>query len=273
MPMPELPEVETICNNIKSCIIGNKFTDIVLFSSRLRKEIPANFVKKLINQSIIKIWRRAKYIIIALSSGDCLVIHLGMTGNLYFMDHYPGERKHVHVVFSLEQGGYLIYRDPRKFGLIDLMVASELDILFKSLGPEPLSADFHCNYLANILKAKKSPIKNIIMDARIVVGIGNIYASEILYRSRISPLRSGNMLTIEEIEYLIENTHIVLAEAIAAGGSTISDYRNAYQAPGYFQHKFLVYGKAGENCSLCKNPIVRTVQAGRSSFYCSICQT
>lgn len=271
--MPELPEVETVCRGIRDSLINNKFTEILIRKNKLRYNIPSNLCDLIVNQQIVDIGRRAKYIIIKLVNNYNLIIHLGMSGRFTIEDCDYELQKHDHLIFKTADKFY-VYNDIRRFGLIDLIRDEELSThkYFINLAPEPFSEEFNFNYLKAKLKRKNIPIKVAIMDNNIAVGVGNIYASESLFLSKINPLRPAKDLNDSEIKLLINNILITLQKAIDAGGSSLKDYKKSDGTLGYFQHQFAVYNQDGKNCKQCDELIIKIKQAGRSSFYCPQCQ-
>jgi formamidopyrimidine-DNA glycosylase len=272
--MPELPEVETICNELRSHVINKHVKDLNrLTAHNLRRPIPLN-IKAVIGASIVSIVRRAKYIQVSLSNDLVLIMHLGMSGKILLKNFEYIPQKHDHLMIDFNDGQKLIYHDPRRFGLVDLIRQDELTAysLFKNLGIEPFSKDFTSSYLANLLSGKKKPIKLAIMDNANIVGVGNIYASESLFLAKVSPTRVASSLTGEEVKLLHKNILYILDESIKKGGSTLKDYANVNGEKGYFQNSFKVYGRDKNPCAVCKIPIEKITQGGRSSFYCSSCQ-
>lgn len=272
--MPELPEVETICNELRSHVINKNIQDLNrLTVHNLRRPIPAN-IKAVIGASIVNIVRRAKYIQVFLSNDFVLIMHLGMSGKILLKNLQYIPQKHDHLMFDFNDGKKLIYHDPRRFGLVDLIRKEELAEypLFKNLGIEPFSEDFTSSYLADLFRDKKKPIKLAIMDNANIVGVGNIYASESLFLSKVSPIRVASSLTGEEIKLLHKNILYILDESIKKGGSTLKDYANVNGEKGYFQNSFKVYGRDKQPCAICDIPIEKITQGGRSSFYCQSCQ-
>jgi formamidopyrimidine-DNA glycosylase len=259
--MPELPEVETAKNKITPHILGKKI--IAVSRNRAGLRLPF-FTEDLVDKTITKITRRSKYILVHFDE-DFLLLHLGMSGNLYATSEYV-PKKHDHLLLHFDDCE-LVLNDPRRFGLaLYYRLPDECELL-TSLGIEPLTDEFDVNYLHQLLQASQKPIKNLIMDSHKIVGIGNIYAAESLYLSGISPIRAANSLTKTDCKKLAANIKKVLLSAIASGGSSIRDYEG-----GYFQHHFAVYGKENQPCEACNSSIVRIIQAGRSSFYCKQCQ-
>ncbi|MBL0941802.1 MAG: bifunctional DNA-formamidopyrimidine glycosylase/DNA-(apurinic or apyrimidinic site) lyase [Alphaproteobacteria bacterium] len=278
--MPELPEVETVCRGLRSLLVGNTFKHVKKFRPNLRIPFPENFEALLEGRSIKKIERRAKYIQIFLDSKQVLLIHLGMSGRLLMQDNKQFNQEaphtHDHVIFHLSSGDWVRYRDPRRFGLMDLCHEDVLTShrLFRHLGPEPLESLFDAERLSRALKGKKTSIKVALLDQRLVVGIGNIYVNEALFRSGISPLRNAGSLSRVEVATLLPILKEILEEAISAGGSTLRDHIQPNGKLGYFQYKFKIYGRENKACLNCGNAhlVKRIVQVGRSTFYCLNCQ-
>ncbi|MYE36254.1 MAG: bifunctional DNA-formamidopyrimidine glycosylase/DNA-(apurinic or apyrimidinic site) lyase, partial [Rhodobacteraceae bacterium] len=244
---------------------------------------PESFEKNLINQTITTIARRGKYLILEVSNGHCLIVHLGMTGSfaIFSTNGFPKydhsrRDKHDHVVFHLGNGTVIAYNDPRKFGMMDLIPESKLSIYppLKTLGVEPLGNGFDEKYLKYHLDRRSSPVKNFLLDQKVIAGIGNIYASEALWRAGISPRRKANRISQKKASLLVKAIRDVLNDAIKSGGSTLRNYRSVAGNLGYFQHQFCVYDQEGEPCSNenCDGQINRIVQTGRSTFYCPSCQ-
>jgi formamidopyrimidine-DNA glycosylase len=286
--MPELPEVETVRRGLAPFIEGAVIESVTLNRPDLRFPFPEGFVSGLTGQTITHLGRRAKYLIATLSGGGVWLSHLGMTGAFLVAERNidepsrlnPGDGtgKHVHVVATLihpSRGRVsLSYSDPRRFGFMDLFGPGADNPFTDSLGPEPLGNDLSAPYLAQRLENKKGPIKTVLLDQRVIAGLGNIYVCEALYMSGIDPRRAGGTLRAGEIEHLVAAIRQVLAAAIAAGGSTLKDFAKADGQPGYFQHSFAVYGHEGDPCPRpgCGGTIKRIVQAGRSTFFCPACQ-
>jgi formamidopyrimidine-DNA glycosylase len=288
--VPELPEVETVRIGLAPVLEGHRLTKVETRRGGLRVPFPRNFAGRLTGKRVNTLRRRAKYLLAELDNGETLVIHLGMSGRMavyaeggvrklgqYVYDAAPegaGSGKHDHVVFETDAPARIVFTDPRRFGLMTLVPTDTLDEdkLFEGLGVEPLSNHFHADYLAAVLKGKKTPIKSALLDQRVIAGIGNIYACEALFRARISPKRLAGKVRAAEIPMLADAIKTVLREAIAAGGSSLRDYRQADGNLGNFQHRFQVYDREGEPCPSCQGTIKRIVQAGRSTFYCPKCQ-
>ena len=298
MAMPELPEVETVMRGLTPVLVGRCITDVNLRRSGLRFPFPANFATRLKGRQVLGLRRRAKYILVNLDDGHCLLVHLGMTGRFtvrgnsshpqnlgefYFEPGaaYTGFGPHDHVVITLDNGVQVVYTDHRRFGVMDLLHEDELAShrLLKDIGVEPLGNEFSGEYLARAFNKKSAPLKAALLDQEIIAGLGNIYVSEVLYRSRLSPRRKAGTLVRKKshdirLDDLVRHIRDVLNEAIAAGGSTLRDFSAADGSEGAFQRCFAVYDRAGEKCQTpgCRGTIRRIVQSGRSTFYCSSCQ-
>ena len=282
--MPELPEVETVRAGLLPVMEGQLITLARVNRPDLRFPLPDRMAERLSGQRVEGLRRRSKYILADLSSRETLLVHLGMSGRMLvsgttlgaFHHEHPAPAKHDHVVFDMENGARVTFNDARRFGAMDLMptdLAGE-HWLLKDLGPEPLGNEFHADDLAKRLSGRAMPIKAALLDQRIVAGLGNIYVSEALFRARIDPRRAAGDLSANEIAELVPVVRTVLDEAIAAGGSSLRDYRQADGELGYFQHSFRVYDREGDPCpaSGCAGTIHRIVQSGRSSFFCPLCQ-
>jgi formamidopyrimidine-DNA glycosylase len=273
--MPELPEVEVIMRGITPHIQDKTFSQISWSNHKLRLPIPRKKLQSLIEGTkITEVARRAKYLIISVNNGAMLVIHLGMTGNLGIFPKTQKKAKHDHLCFLMEDGMELRYNDTRRFGSIQVFGKNDVkrDNFFGSLGPEPFWDDFSASYLMKKAKGRQQPIKNFLMDSRVVVGIGNIYANEILFATGFRPTRAIGRLTSKNWAEIIKKTRTILTDAISAGGSTISDFVNSSGEKGYFQLSLKVYGHKGEKCPQCGNIIEKIVMAGRATFFCGKCQ-
>jgi formamidopyrimidine-DNA glycosylase len=280
--MPELPEVETVRRGLAPALEGRRIVRAEARRPDLRFPLPENFANRLTGRTIRHLARRAKYLVAELDANEALIMHLGMTGRFTVSGaptagyvHDPGEdSRHDHVVFHMEGGERVVFNDPRRFGSMDLWPMSGIDAYpaFADLGPEPMSNRFSGAYLREVLKTRKTPIKSALLDQSIVAGLGNIYVCEALYRAGVSPSRLAGSISGPRLERLAAEVRVVIAEAIEAGGSSISDFAAADGSLGYFQHKFKVYDREGEPCGACGRVITRLVQAGRSSFYCKKCQ-
>lgn len=282
--MPELPEVETVLRGLAPVLEGRTIVKAKVNRPDLRWPFPENMAGRISGQKISKLWRRSKYILADLSSGESLLIHLGMSGRILisgdplgtFVHDHPAAQKHDHVVFDIDNGARVTFNDPRRFGAMDLLSTDGADHhpLLRDIGPEPLSNAFNETYLIERLKGKKSAIKSVLLDQKIVAGLGNIYVCEALYRAGISPKRLAGKTAEKRLAALVPIIRQVLDEAINAGGSSLRDFRQADGELGYFQHSFNVYGREGLHCVSdgCDHAVQRIVQSGRSSFYCKNCQ-
>ena len=274
--MPELPEVQTVVNGIKSKINKHKILRFKKYISKLRYPIQKNLSSKVESSTVTTVFRRAKYIIINLSNNRSLVIHLGMSGRIIIVKNNKKKFKHTHFSILFNKNLVFQFIDPRRFGYIFVTETASLERhrFFVNLGVEPLIGQFNDRYLLNVTKNKKSPIKNIIMNQKYIVGVGNIYASEALFMSGIHPSRLGKDITKRDSEKLVRAIKSVLKKSIKLGGSSINDHTMVSGKMGYFQNKLYVYGREGSKCvkRSCQSPIIRIVIAQRSSFYCSECQ-
>lgn len=272
--MPELPEVETVCRGLSLALLGKKFAKVEQRRKALRFPLPARLPMRLKNRTIEALTRRAKYILIDLDDGQTLILHLGMSGRMTINPEHSD--RHDHLLFEMQDGTRAVFNDPRRFGMADLCATPLLHQhrLFAHLGPEPLSSAFSTGYLAKALAHKKADIKTAIMNQKIVVGVGNIYASESLWLAGIHPERQSGDLATHEIKNLCAAIKKTLRKAIAAGGSSLRDYVQTDGKLGYFQHQWAVYDRQGQNCRKCKKAatIQKTTQAGRSTYYCNRCQ-
>ena len=274
--MPELPEVQTVVNGIKCKINKHKILRFKKYISKLRYPIQKNLSSKVESSTVTTVFRRAKYIIINLSNNRSLVIHLGMSGMIIIVKNNKKKFKHTHFSILFDKNLVFQFIDPRRFGYIFVTETASLERhrFFVNLGVEPLIRQFNDRYLLNVTKNKKSPIKNIIMNQKYIVGVGNIYASEALFMSGIHPFRLGKDITKRDCVKLVRAIKSVLKQSIKLGGSSINDHTMVSGKMGYFQNKLYVYGREGSKCvkRSCQSPIIRIVIAQRSSFYCSECQ-
>jgi formamidopyrimidine-DNA glycosylase len=294
--MPELPEVETVMRGLRPVLEGRRIATVTLRREGLRFPFPAGFAARLAGKRVLGLGRRAKYILVSIEGGDCLLVHLGMTGRFTvlakagaarnlgkFYDEEPagddGNGPHDHVVFSLEDGTRIVYTDPRRFGMMDLFAESgtENHRLLKNIGVEPLGNGLNADYLAARFRGKAAPLKAALLDQTIIAGLGNIYVCEALHRARLSPKRKAGTLVRRgrgdpRLEDLVRHIRDILGEAIAAGGSTLRDFAHTDGAGGAYQQQFSVYDRHGEACGTCGAIVKRLVQSGRSTFYCSACQ-
>jgi formamidopyrimidine-DNA glycosylase len=292
--MPELPEVETVRRGLEPAMQHARFVGVDVNRGDLRWPLPPDFAQRLRGKTVTGIGRRAKYLLIELSSDDVLLVHLGMSGSIrVFRDaagealgryyHRPAPRAaHDHVVFHMSSGAIVTFNDPRRFGSMKLVARRELNAepLLARLGPEPLGNAFDAAVLAAACTGRKTSLKAALSDQRVVAGLGNIYVCEALHRARLSPKRRAATLAdrngapTERAARLVAGIQAVLEEAISAGGSTLRNHKLTDGALGMFQHNFRVYDRAGGKCPTtgCRGVIKRIVQNGRSTFYCPVCQ-
>jgi formamidopyrimidine-DNA glycosylase len=292
--MPELPEVETVRRGLEPAMEGARFVHVETRRGDLRKPFPKDFSKRLEGATVTGLGRRAKYLLADLSTGDVLVMHLGMSGSFRVGGadsevspgdfHHPrsDDRAHDHVVFWMSSGKRIVFNDPRRFGLMLLVPRPELEShpLMREVGPEPLGNAFDAGLLARACQGSRRDLKAALMDQGTVAGLGNIYVCEALHRARLSPKRVAATLATkaglphERAELLVDAIKTVLMDAIRAGGSSLRDHRQTTGELGYFQHHFRVYDREGESCVMpgCKGRVKRITQAGRSTFYCPVCQ-
>ena len=270
--MPELPEVETTRRGIEKHLLGKTVTDVVVRQRQLRWPIPKTLARHIKGQKINSVTRRAKYLLIHFDCGT-LMIHLGMSGSLRVLAKDTPAEKHDHFDLVLSSGKCLRLRDPRRFGSILWTDNWQQHDLIKELGPEPLGNDFNADYLYARSRKRKVAVKNFIMNSHIVVGVGNIYASEALFRAGVRPTRLAGKITRAEAEKLVEVIKAVLKEAIKQGGTTLRDFTASDGKPGYFKQQLAVYGREGEPCLHCKTIIKQITIGQRASYYCPKCQT
>ncbi len=272
--MPELPEVETIRRCLNPLTVGRKITAVRVYDKRLRWPVqPARLKKWLIGSRFLGLERRGKYLLWRLSNDARLLVHLGMSGRLCCTPVKADREPHTHVVVTLDNGHELRYRDPRRFGCILLRRPGDIEFaMLNRLGVEPLSGDFTADYLRSHAGNSIRSIKAVLLDGRVTVGIGNIYASETLFHAGIAPTRSAASLSMDEWRAMRDAAVQVLQQAIDKGGTTLQDYRNGLGEPGFFQIELAVYGRENEPCTRCGQAICRVVQQGRSTFYCAFCQ-
>ena len=282
--MPELPEVETVRRGLAPSMQDATIVKVQVNRPDLRWPFPKNMAARLSGARVTALRRRSKYILADLSTGETLLIHLGMSGRMtvsgdplgQFVHDHPRAEKHDHVVFDMSNGARITFNDPRRFGAMDLRSTRDIDThpLLAKLGPEPLGNDFHEDGLVSRLEGRNTPIKSALLDQRIVAGLGNIYVCEALFRAGISPRRKAGTLAQRRVRSLVPIIRTVLQEAIQSGGSSLRDFRQANGELGYFQHSFDVYGRENAPCRRdgCTGTIARITQSGRSSFYCPLCQ-
>jgi len=267
--MPELPEVETTCRGIAPLIQGKTISAVIVRQPRLRWEIPP--LDHLVGEHIREVSRRAKYLLLSFDRGT-LIIHLGMSGSLRFLPVSAPPDKHDH--FEMQFGQHALrLRDPRRFGAVLWSQGSPMEHeLIRSLGPEPLSEAFHVDYLYQQARRRRIPIKQLLMTGSVVVGVGNIYATESLFLAGIRPGRACNRISRNRLETLVEQVKKVLARAIAQGGTTLRDFQHEDGRPGYFQQELHVYGREGEACTTCGSTIKSKQIGQRTSAWCPGCQ-
>lgn len=272
--MPELPEVETVCRGMRDELLGKKVVSLWKSDKNLRFPLNIEDASGIIGQKITYIKRRAKYIIIGFKNKNSLIIHLGMTGQISFEKENLNIKKHDHFYIEFFDKFYMKFHDARRFGFViyDQTANIYKHRLLKDLAPEPLIEYFNSEYLFTLLKSSNKAIKEAIMNNRIVVGVGNIYASESLFRANIHPEIKAKNITRHQMEKLVSSIKDVLQEAIDAGGSSINDYVKSNGELGYFQLNFNVYNRENLPCKICENKIIKIKQAGRSSYFCPNCQ-
>jgi formamidopyrimidine-DNA glycosylase len=286
--MPELPEVETVRRGLAPVMEDARFARVEVRRGDLRWPLPKDFAKRLTGATVTGLGRRAKYLLADLSTGDVLIMHLGMSGSFRIEGDIAGKfhhdrsklAAHDHIVFHMSNGAVITFNDPRRFGSMKLVARAKLDTepQLTGLGPEPLGNEFDAAMLARAFAGKKTSLKAALLDQRIVAGLGNIYVCEALYRAHLSPKRLASTIADrhgqpnERAVALVEAIKAVLHDAIKAGGSSLRDHRQADGSLGYFQHSFCVYDREGEPCPDGTGTIKRIVQNGRSTFYCPGCQ-
>ncbi|OCX63405.1 DNA-formamidopyrimidine glycosylase [Thioclava sp. SK-1] len=280
--MPELPEVETVRRGLLPAMEGKVIMRADINRPDLRWPLPSRMKERLEGARVRQLRRRSKYILADLDSGESLLVHLGMSGRMlvsgvavgdFHLDH-PAAQKHDHVVLHMEGGGRVTFNDARRFGAMDLVRTDReaAHWLLQGIGPEPFGNNFDEDYLVNAVKNRASPIKTVLLDQKVVAGLGNIYVSEVLFRAGIDPRRQAKRISAARLARLVPIVRDVLSEAISAGGSSLRDHRQADGELGYFQHVFRVYDRESTPCATCATPIKRIVQSGRSSFFCPTCQ-
>ncbi|TQS71482.1 bifunctional DNA-formamidopyrimidine glycosylase/DNA-(apurinic or apyrimidinic site) lyase [Rhodobacteraceae bacterium] len=281
--MPELPEVETVRRGLLPAMEGRRIIRAQINRPDLRWPLPERMQARLEGATIRQLRRRSKYILADLDTNETLLIHLGMSGRMLvsgaplgvFHQTHPAPQKHDHIVLDMQDGARVTFNDARRFGAMDLMASTDQDVhwLLSKIGPEPFGNTFDAPYLVEAVRRRASPIKTILLDQRVVAGLGNIYVCEVLFRAGIDPRRQGRRIAADRIAPMVGIIRDVLSEAIEAGGSSLRDHRQTDGELGYFQHAFAVYDRAGEPCRNCGQKLQRIVQSGRSSFYCPDCQS
>jgi len=270
--MPELPEVETSRRGIEPHIVNATIARVIIRERRLRWPVARTVDRNLPGATVTSVGRRAKYLLINTNTGTA-ILHLGMSGSVCILDHGTPAGVHDHVDFEFDTGLLLRFRDPRRFGSLHWSRAPLSHRLLRSLGPEPLGQEFDGNYLWRTSRGRKVSAKQFIMNAQVVVGVGNIYASESLYLAGISPRRAAGRIALRRYVMLAESIRSVLTKAIRAGGTTLRDFYGGDGEAGYFKHELQVYDREDEPCYRCKSPITAIVQGQRRTYYCKRCQT
>ena len=269
--MPELPEVETSRRGIEPYLVGEQIDEVIIRQRSLRWPISQDIDKRLPGSTITSVDRRAKYLLITTNSGTA-ILHLGMSGSVIIVDADTPAAVHDHVDIVLRSGKSLRFRDPRRFGSLHWSQDASQHWLLNKLGPEPLNEEFSADYLWARSRGRKVAVKQFIMNAGVVVGVGNIYASESLFLAGIHPRRAAGRIALGRYELLVTTIKEVLEKAIRAGGTTLRDFYGGDGEAGYFQQELEVYGRDGEPCSRCERPISLVVIGQRSTFYCKDCQ-
>ena len=270
--MPELPEVETTRRGIEPHVLGARITEVIVRRRDLRQPVSSD-IAGIEGHRVVRIWRRSKYLLLEIDDSSTLLVHLGMSGSLRVLP--PGDvwKTHDHIGISMGKDKQLRFHDPRRFGLV-LRIRGNPDThsLLESLGPEPLEEDFTPTHLKSACVNRSSTIKTAIMDARVVVGVGNIYASEALFRAGIRPDTPARRVSSSRLGKLVIAIRSVLSDAILEGGTTLRDFLNSDGKPGYFKQHLFVYDRKGESCRVCNSTVCHTVMAQRSTYWCPRCQ-
>ena len=269
--MPELPEVETTRLGLVARVVGRRIRDVVVRETRLRWPVPRDFASRVRGARVRDIRRRGKYLLFDLGDGH-LLVHLGMSGNLTVVPGDRPVRRHDHVDLALDSGEVVRLNDPRRFGAMLWVRDPARHALLDGLGIEPFDESFGGEYLHRVSRGKRAPVKAFLMDARVVTGIGNIYANESLFAARIHPSRPAGRVSLERYGRLAAEARATLSRALAAGGSTLRDFVGSDGEPGHFQLEYAVYGREGEPCPACGRALRATRHAGRATFYCGSCQ-
>jgi formamidopyrimidine-DNA glycosylase len=273
--MPELPEVETVCRGMAPVLVGQRLTRAEARRADLRVPFPPDLAQRLVGARVTAVTRRAKYAQIHTDRDDVMLLHLGMSGRVILsaISDAPFD-KHDHLVLETAAGGRLVLNDARRFGMVDLVGAANLAAhpWLAALGPEPLGPALTPAFLMRSFHGKTSPVKSVLLDQRVIAGLGNIYVCEALFKAGISPLRAAGTISRAKLARLAEAIRTVLERAIEVGGSSLRDYVQVDGELGYFQHEWTVYGREGAPCRRCGRIIGRTVQSGRSTFFCGACQ-
>ena len=271
--MPELPEVETTRRGVEPHVVARRVVALRIHEARLRWPVAPELARRVRGAAIEAAERRAKYLLFRLDGDRTLLVHLGMSGNLRVLPSDTPRRKHDHFDLELDSGATLRFNDPRRFGSLHLIDGDPQEHpLLRTLGPEPLEPAFDAEHLWRRTRRRRVAVKQLIMNAQVVVGVGNIYASETLFRARIRPGRAAGSLKRGEVAALVAAIKEILAMAVNVGGTTLRDYVGADGTPGYFRQKLFVYERAGEPCRVCQVPVRQRVQGQRSTYWCSRCQ-
>jgi len=270
--MPELPEVETTRRGIEPHVAGVRVSEVIVRRRDLRQPVSKN-LPAIAGRRVLSVWRRAKYLLVDLDDGGTVLIHLGMSGSLRVVLPDAAWKTHDHLAITMKNGTQLRFHDPRRFGLVLLLRGSPLDHpLLANLGPEPLDGDFTVTHLAAACAKRAIAIKLVIMDSKVVVGVGNIYASEALFRAGIRPQTPAKRVSKTRLEKLVVAIRGVLTESIEVGGTTLRDFLHSDSEPGYFKQRLFVYGREGEPCRICGTAIRHTEQGQRATYQCPKCQ-
>jgi formamidopyrimidine-DNA glycosylase len=270
--MPELPEVESTRRGIQRAAAGKRIRELRIYDHRLRWPVDAHMPTQLAGQRIVAVGRRAKYLLLRLERGT-VILHLGMSGSLRILPAQSARLKHDQFDLLLESGLSLRLNDPRRFGSLHYTTEDPAQHkLLRSLAPEPLETGFDADYLHRITRARRAAIKQVLMNGRLVTGVGNIYASEALFRARISPRRGARRLSRADCARLVRSVRAALSAAIRAGGTTLRDYVGTDGNPGYFRQRLYIYERAGRPCRVCGTVVRRITQGQRSTYYCPRCQ-
>ena len=276
--MPELPEIETVKMGLEKTVLGSVILSTKIFRRDLRFPIEDKFEKSISNKRLVSVGRRSKYLLLFLNENKTLILHLGMSGKIKVSLKNEGEyvvKKHDHLIMSFDSGFTLTYNDPRRFGFVETIEGDYNNYQrFKHIGVEPLSKKFDKKYLWAKINNSSRNLKNLLMDQKIVAGLGNIYVSEALWDSKMIPTRTGRSMSVVDCKKLVVSIKKVLGKAIKFGGTTLKDYRQIGGEVGYFQNKLQVYGKEGHTCyrRKCKGTVKKATLNGRSTFYCDLCQ-
>ena len=269
--MPELPEVETTRRALEPLLVGETIAALEIREARLRWPVDPDLPARLKQRRIMSLRRRGKYLLIETDAGT-LIWHLGMSGSLRYLKNPGAPAAHDHVDIVLESGARVRFNDPRRFGSVDLSAVPERHWLLENLGPEPLGEDFDAEYLISACRGRRVAVKVLLMNSRVVTGVGNIYANEALFHARIHPMRAAGRISRRRLETLVADVKRVLNSAISAGGTTLRDYVSGDGRPGYFQQTLTVYGRGGAACVECATPIRHIVLGQRATYYCPRCQ-